>query len=143
MPFNLIQIKKLNDDAIIPTRANKTDAGYDLYAIEDYEIPRECKKGIKTGISMAIPDGYVGLIWPRSGLASKYAIDTLAGVIDSGYRGEVIVLLQNHGPSNVHINKGDRIAQILFQSVAQLPLLEVKDLEESDRGENGFGSSGK
>lgn len=142
MPFNLIQIKKLNEDATIPTKANKTDAGYDLYSIEDYEIPRECKKGIRTGISMAIPDGYVGLIWPRSGLAAKYAIDTLAGVIDSGYRGEVIVLLQNHGPANVKINKGDRVAQILFQSIAQLPLLEVKDLEESDRGENGFGSSG-
>lgn len=143
MPFNLIQIKKLNEDATIPTKANKTDAGYDLYSIEDYEIPRECKKGIRTGISMAIPDGYVGLIWPRSGLAAKYAIDTLAGVIDSGYRGEVIVLLQNHGPANVKINKGDRVAQILFQSIAQLPLLEVANLEESDRGENGFGSSGK
>lgn len=143
MPFNLIQIKKLNEHAIIPTRANKTDAGYDLYSIEDYDIPRECKKGIKTGISMAIPEGYVGLIWPRSGLAAKYAIDTLAGVIDSGYRGEVVVLLQNHGPSNIHISKGDRVAQILFQSIAQLPLIEVANLEESDRGENGFGSSGK
>lgn len=142
MPFNLIQIKKLNEDAIIPTKANKTDAGYDLYSTEDYDIPRECKKGIKTGISMAIPEGYVGLIWPRSGLAAKYAIDTLAGVIDSGYRGEVIVLLQNHGPSNIHISKGDRVAQILFQSIAQLPLLEVENLEESDRGKNGFGSSG-
>lgn len=142
MPFNLINVKKLTEDATIPTKANKTDAGYDLYAIENYEIPSGCRKGIKTGIALAIPNGYVGLIWPRSGLAVKYGIDTLAGVIDSGYRGEIIVMLQNHGVVPVPINKGDRIGQILFQSIANLPILEVNNLEESDRGEKGFGSSG-
>ena len=79
----------------MPTRANKTDAGYDLYALEDLEIGPVNQKLVKTGISMAIPKGYVGLIWPRSGLAYKHGLDVFAGVIDSGYRGDIGVILYN------------------------------------------------
>ena len=138
----MIKIKKLNENAIIPTKANSTDAGYDLYAIDDYEILGCRRSAVKTGIAMSIPDGYVGLVWPRSGLAIKKGIDTLAGVIDSGYRGEIVVLLQNHGSESLFINKGDRIAQILFQSIANFELKEVQSLDDTDRGGGGFGSSG-
>jgi dUTP pyrophosphatase len=97
---------------------------------------------IKTGISMAIPDGYVGLIWPRSGLAVKHGLDTMAGVVDSGYRGEVCVVLQNHGYEPYNVKAGDRIAQILFQSILSVQMIETEELNNSDRGQSGFGSSG-
>jgi len=138
-----LKVKKLDPEAIIPTRANKTDAGYDLYALEDVEIPAINHRLIKTGISMAIPVGYVGLIWPRSGLAYKSGLDVFAGVIDAGYRGDVGVILYNSRVNNHYqVKKGDRIAQILFQKVKTFNLVEVDDLDESQRGEGGFGSSG-
>ena len=138
-----LKIKKLDPEAIIPTKANKTDAGYDLYALEDVEIPAINHRLIKTGISMAIPEGYVGLIWPRSGLAYKSGLDVFAGVIDAGYRGDVGVILYNSRVNNHYqVKKGDRIAQILFQKVKTFNLVEVDDLDASQRGEGGFGSTG-
>jgi dUTP pyrophosphatase len=91
---------------------------------------------------MAIPEGYVGLIWPRSGMAYKYGLDVFAGVIDSGYRGDIGVILYNSQYNSYEINKGDRIAQILIQKVEDFELVEVDDLEDSQRGKGGFGSSG-
>jgi dUTP pyrophosphatase len=138
-----LKVKKLAPEAIIPTKANKTDAGYDLYALEDVEIPAVNHKLIKTGISMAIPAGYVGLIWPRSGLAYKNGLDVFAGVIDAGYRGDVGVILYNSRVTDHYqVKKGDRIAQIVFQKIKGFNLIEVDDLDESQRGEGGFGSSG-
>ena len=108
----------------------------------DEVIKPHTRSIIKTGISMAIPANSVGLIWPRSGLAAKQGVDVLAGVIDSGYRGEICVVLQNHGEKNVNIKSGDRIAQILFQKIESFQLQESETLDESSRGDSGFGSTG-
>lgn len=166
-----IKVKKLTDTAIVPTKSRKTDAGYDLYADEDIALYPEDTKLISTGIAFAIPDGYAGLIWDRSGLGSK-GIHRHAGVVDSSYRGEVKVALSNSRssdaetrcadiksctPQNWHmdldqyvrkdnvyfISKGDRIAQILFQKVPHFDLVETEELDDTDRGSSGFGSSGK
>lgn len=139
-----IKVKLLNDDAKIPTKAHESDAGWDLYAAEDVGIPNGMRKTIKTGISFAIPQGYVGLIWPRSGLSVKQGIDVLAGVVDAGYRGEIMVCLLNTDTHKwVEIKKGDRIAQILFQEVPSFRIYQVAELDETERAEGGFGSSGK
>lgn len=142
-----INVKKLTESAQIPTRANESDAGWDIYSDEDVSITPNTQRLISTGISIAIPDGMVGLIWPRSGLAVKKGIDVFAGVVDSGYRGEVKVCLFNAGSiwgtPRVSIAKGDRIAQILFQPVPNFHLQEVDSLNATDRGDGGFGSSGQ
>lgn len=140
--FNKLNIKKLTDNAVLPTKANSTDAGYDLYSVEDLVIKPNTRAMVHTGISMAIPANHVGLIWPRSGLAVKNGIDVLAGVVDSGYRGEVCVVLQNHGNTPYEVKSGDRIAQILFQKIEYFKLQEVESLENADRGDSGFGSTG-
>jgi dUTP pyrophosphatase len=141
-----VKIKKLSPNATIPTKAHLSDAGWDLYSSEDICIGPGERALVSTNISMSIPNGFVGLIWPRSGLSVKKGIDVLAGVIDATYRGEVKVCLLNTGKSwedDVFIiNAGDRIAQILFQEVPHFNLVEVQDLDSTDRAENGFGSSG-
>ena len=145
-PWNghLVPVKKLDPSAIMPTKANDTDAGYDLYALEDLEIGPVNQKLVKTGISMAIPKGYVGLIWPRSGLAYKHGLDVFAGVIDAGYRGDIGVILYNSKTDQHYkISKGDRVAQILFQKIEGFDLVETDDLDSSERGAGGFGSTGK
>jgi deoxyuridine 5'-triphosphate nucleotidohydrolase len=134
---------KTEEEAIVPSMANKGDAGYDLYALEETIVPARGRAIIKTGISMAVPEGHVALIWPRSGLAVKHGIDTLAGVIDSGYRGEVCVVLQNHTDSNYTAKKHDRIAQMLIQKITPVSISVVSTLDDSSRGTGGFGSSGK
>ena len=138
-----IGIKKLSEDAIVPTRANDTDAGWDLYVPHDFLLPHETRALVPTDISMAIPTGYVGLIWDRSGVAVKKGVHRFAGVIDSGYRGEVKVCLWNSSERDVHFRKGERIAQILFQAIPECDLIEVEELDTTERGEGGFGSSGK
>ena len=142
VPAISISCKKLSDDATLPTRAYEYDAGWDLYASERHHIMPSHRRLVKTAISVAIPEGYVGLIWPRSGLAVKNGVDVFAGVIDSGYRGEIGVCLYNSSWTQLEINKGDRIAQILFQEIPQTAMVEVGDLDDSKRGEGGFGSSG-
>ena len=140
-----IDIKKLDDMAIVPSKNNTTDAGWDLYSLEDKEINRGRRTTISTGIAMSIPEGYVGLIWPRSGLAVKRGVTIFAGVIDSGYRGEIKVCLYNasNDPFPLKISAGDRIAQILFQEVPDFSLTVVDSLGTTERGGDGFGSSGK
>jgi dUTP pyrophosphatase len=140
--FPKLLVKKLDPSAIIPTKANGSDAGYDLYALDGAIVEKNTHRLIKTGISMAIPEGYVGLIWPRSGLAYKHGLDVFAGVIDSGYRGDIGVILFNSQYSSYGISKGDRIAQILIQKVEDFELLEVEDLDSTERNSGGFGSSG-
>ena len=137
-----LEIKKLDPSATIPTRSNRTDAGYDLYALEDLEIGPHNQKLVKTGISMAIPKGYVGLIWPRSGLAHKHGLDVFAGVIDAGYRGDIGVILYNSKLDHYKVNKGDRVAQILLQKIESFELVEVSELNKTDRDADGFGSTG-
>ena len=144
-----LKVKKLCEDAIIPTRSNPTDAGWDLYSTERFSMPFRKPILVPTGIALAIPEGYVGLIWPRSGLAVKRGVDVYAGVIDSGYRGEIKVCLWSDsidpkwGCSKAfEIMKGDRIAQIIFQKVEDFDLIEVDKLDGTVRGSGGFGSSG-
>jgi deoxyuridine 5'-triphosphate nucleotidohydrolase len=137
-----VYVKLLNEDSQAPTKAHRSDAGYDLYASEDTVIVGRQRTTIKTGVSFDMPEGLAGLIWPRSGLSVKKGIDVLAGVVDSGYRGEVMVCLYNTSDEDVEVSRGDRIAQIIFQEVPLVSLIESEELETSQRGSNGFGSTG-
>ena len=142
-PIQYIKVKKLSDKARLPTKANSSDAGFDLYSSEDIEIPSGERAIVSTNISLAIHDGWVGLIWPRSGMAVKQGVDVFAGVIDAGYRGEIMVCLYNSGEDTVEIKHGDRIAQLLIQKIGNFTLAWThEDLEQTDRGDGGFGSSG-
>jgi dUTP pyrophosphatase len=138
-----INIQTLHSDAIIPKAAHEHDAGVDLHAIEDYELQAGERKLFKTGLAIELPVGYVALIWPRSGLSYKRGIDVLAGVIDAGYRGDCGVILLNTGEIPCIIKKGERIAQLLIQPIVLPHFIEVEELNETIRGDGGFGSSGK
>ena len=126
-----------------PKRSSEHAAGADLFAMENIILAPGERQTISTGLSMAIPAGYVGLVWPRSGLALKHGIDTMAGVVDSDYRGEVKVLLINHGKQPFKIQKGDRIAQMLVQKVESANYRMMDVLPGTRRGEKGFGSTGR
>lgn len=139
----MISVQLLDDNAKVPTKANENDAGFDLYSILDTVIPPKQRKTVRTGIALQMPDHLAGLIWPRSGLSVKQGIDVLAGVVDSGYRGEIMVCLYNTSDEVVGINTGDRIAQIIFQEVPRVSMEVHETLGSSQRGDNGFGSSGK
>jgi dUTP pyrophosphatase len=127
----------------VPEYASAGAAGADLRASADAVLEPGQRAAVPTGVRLQIPAGYVGLIWPRSGLAVRHGIDTLAGVIDSDYRGEVQVVLVNHGAEAVRIAAGDRIAQILFQKVERAALAAGSALDTTARGSGGFGSSGR
>mgnify|MGYP001602600025 FL=1 len=127
----------------IPQYAHAGDAGADITASEKIAIPPRERILVSTGVRLEIPEGYVGLIWPRSGLAVKKGIDCGAGVIDSHYRGEVKVLLFNHSDNEFQIEPGDRIAQILIQKVERVEFHLVDQLNETARSDAGFGSTGK
>ncbi len=137
-----LNIKKLSSSAIIPTRANSSDAGLDLYSDESVTLLPNSSTLVNTGIAMAIPEGFAGLIWDRSGMAVKNDVHRFAGVIDSGYRGPIKVCLYNFSDKVVQIKRGHRIAQILIQEVPDILVREVDDLDTTERGEGGFGSSG-
>lgn len=140
--LNIINIQLLDAKSKIPLKANYNDAGFDLFATIDIIIPPKQRKTVNTGIALEMPDNLAGLIWPRSGLSVKNGIDVLAGVVDAGYRGEIKVCLYNTSDESVVINTGDRVAQIIFQEVP-LVLIQTKEtLGSSQRGNNGFGSSG-
>lgn len=126
----------------MPSYAHSGDAGADLKASKACTVPARGKCLVSTGLSMALPDGHVGLIWPRSGLAVKHSIDCGAGVIDAKYRGEVKVLLFNHSDDDFTIEPGDRIAQLLVQKVESVKFAPVDSLEETARNKAGFGSTG-
>jgi len=117
-------------------------AGADLRAAETVLLPPGGRAAVGTGLHVAIPGGHVGLVWPRSGLALRHGIDTLAGVIDSDYRGELRVVLVNHGGTPFEIRPGDRIAQLLLQKVERASFRSVPELPRSERGGGGFGSTG-
>ena len=143
----IIDIKKLNDKAIIPTQANKDDAGFDLYACTDTPVTIKSGETVKipTGLAIAIPSGYFGAIFARSGLATKKGLRpaNCVGVCDAPYRGEYIVALHNDSYEDRTINPGDRIAQLIIMPCLSAEFNEVDELSETDRGEGGFGSTGK
>lgn len=141
-----ILIRRLDPSAQLPVRAHPGDAGLDLYAAEDVILKAGERASIGTGIAVAIPNGYAGFVVPRSGLAVKHGIGVVnaPGVIDSGYRGEIRVLLINLDPSEpFELAKGERIAQLVIQRVEEATLREVAELPGSARGEGGFGSTGR
>jgi dUTP pyrophosphatase len=138
-----INVKKLTENATIPTQGTKFAAGYDLYAAEDAVVVCGTRKLIKTNISMEITPGYYGRIAPRSGLAYKSGIDVLAGVIDSDYRGDIGVILYNTDKNiDFEIKKGDRIAQIIFEACYSATLNTVENLDNTLRQGGGYGSTG-
>ena len=155
-----INYSTLSSEGKVPFQANPSDAGYDLFSTEYVTIEPFQRKLVSTGINIEIPQGFYGRIAPRSGLACKKGIDLMAGVIDSGYRGEIKVLLINlnlegynfkpsafeamFGSANkIDIKPGDRIAQLIFEKCYSVEWKKMKTLETSIRGEGGFGSSGE
>lgn len=141
-----LPVAKLKDEAILPTRAHEGDAGLDLYACEAAHIGPGERWSVATGIAVEIPDGHAGLVLPRSGLAKEHGIALVnaPGLIDSGYRGEVRVLLLNTDPAETfRVAAGDRIAQLLIAPVALAEPVQAEALAESARGDGGFGSSGR
>jgi len=140
-----IKIKRLNFDAIIPAYQSEGAAGFDLHAIEDLILKPGQRALVGTGLAIALKKGYELQIRPRSGLALKYGITCLntPGTIDSDYRGEVKVLLINHGSEDFEIKKGERIAQGVVNQIIQAKLVEVDELDSTERGEHGFGSTGR
>lgn len=135
-----LKIKKLSEKAKLPIKHNPNDAAFDLHSIENLNLPPSQTKIIHTGVCMEIPQGYYGQIESRSSMAVK-GIFTTGGVIDSGYRGEIMIITNNFSPRDYHIKEGDRIAQIVFHKVEHFEILKVETLdEENDRG-GGFGSS--
>lgn len=128
-----------------PSYAKPGDAGADLRSTESLTLAPGQRALVKTGVRIAMPDGYVGLVHPRSGLAAKHGITVLntPGTVDAGYRGELMVTLINTSDEEFQITRGDRIAQLLFQRVERATFHPVAELPESARGETGFGSSGR
>jgi dUTP pyrophosphatase len=137
-----LKVKKLREDAKLPLRKREGDAGLDLYSVEEVVLQPGEWKAVPTGVAVEIPKGYFGLIKDRSGLALKYALHCLAGVVDENYRGEVKVVLINLGRETVRLEKHTRIAQLLIVPYLPVEVREVEELSETERGEGGFGSSG-
>ena len=137
-----IKVKRLHPDAILPKYIRPQDAAMDLYSCESITIPPHQRVMVPTGLAMAIPSGFVGLIWDRSGMAANHGIKSMGGVIDSDYRGEIKVILHNLTDTPFSVEKGMRIAQMLIQEVHQKEIVEVTELDETVRGKEGFGSSG-
>jgi dUTP pyrophosphatase len=142
----ILNFTRLSESAREPSRAHDGDAGYDLYAVEAARIAPGERAGVGTGIALAIPEGWAGLVLPRSGLAARHGITlpNAPGLIDAGYRGEVRVLLLNTDPREpFEVAPGDRIAQLVLVRHESAELIEVESLEETVRGTGGFGSSGR
>ena len=127
----------------LPEYASAGAAGADLRASEAVDIAPGARAAVPTGLRLQIPPGHVGLVWPRSGLAVRHGIDTLAGVVDSDYRGEVRVVLVNHGDQPFHIAAGDRVAQLLVQRVERAVFAATAEIDDTGRGAGGFGSTGR
>ncbi|TEB35378.1 dUTP diphosphatase, partial [Coprinellus micaceus] len=135
-------VKRHSEKAKVPTRGSAFAAGYDLYSAEKKTIPAHGKALVDTQISIAVPASTYGRVAPRSGLASKFMIDTGAGVIDADYRGIVFVLLFNLSDKDFEVNEGDRVAQLIIERIYTPEVQEVQELEATVRGAGGFGSTG-
>lgn len=141
-----LKLKKLDTELPTPKYANPGDAGLDLYSAEDVTLEPGERSMIATGIAIAIAPGYAGFVQPRSGLAAKQGLSIVntPGLIDSGYRGEIKVIALNTDKRNaIDIKRGDRVAQLVIQAVPFIEILEVEELDETERSSGGFGSTGK
>ena len=137
-----LRIKKLTQDAIIPTRGSSASVGYDIYSTDEVVIPPSHRALVGSGLAISLPPGVYGRVAPRSGLAVKNGIQVGAGVVDPDYTGEVKVVLFNHGDKDFQVKKGDRIAQLVLERCETPEVEEVTEVEETDRGAGGFGSTG-
>lgn len=138
-----LKVKKLVPHAVLPKYAHEGDAGMDLFVAEALTLKPGERGQVKSGIVMAIPKGYVGLIWDKSGLSHKAGLRTLGGVIDAGYRGEIMIGIINLGDKDYTFEVGSKAAQMLIQKVESPEIVEASELDTTARGENGFGSTGK
>ena len=139
-----LAVRRLDDGVPLPAYAHEGDAGLDLCAAESVTLKPGARTLVRTGVAVAIPPGYAGLVLPRSGLALRHGVTVLnaPGLIDAGYRGEVKVLLVNHDHETATFARGERIAQLVIQPIAHARLDIVEDLPASQRGDGGFGSTG-
>jgi dUTP pyrophosphatase len=137
-----LRIQKILPEAKIPASPYRGDAGMDIFSVEEVSIAPGEKAAIKTGLKLAIPEGYAGFVWDKSGLAVKHHIKTMAGVIDSNYRGELMIVLTNLGKEPYLVEKGSKIAQLIAAPIAVPEVVEEEINDETERGEGGFGSSG-
>jgi dUTP pyrophosphatase len=140
-----VRVRRLAPDLPVPAYAHPGDAGADLVAASDVELPPGARAMVPTGVAIELPPGYVGLVHPRSGLAARLGVTVLnaPGTVDAGYRGEILVNLINHDPARtVTISRGDRIAQLVIQRVERADFHVVDQLEDSSRGAGGHGSTG-
>jgi dUTP pyrophosphatase len=138
-------VRRLDPELPLPRYAHPGDAGADLYAASDVTLPPGERALVPTGVALAIPDGWVGLVHPRSGLAARHGISIVnaPGTVDAGYRGEILVNLVNLDPrASFTVHRGDRIAQLILQQVARMEFAEVDSLEPTSRGDTGHGASG-
>jgi dUTP pyrophosphatase len=139
-----VPVLRVDADLPLPAYARPDDAGLDLHAAEVVTLAPGERALVPTGIAVAIPAGFAGFVLPRSGLALRHGVTVLntPGLIDAGYRGEIKVLLVNHGPAPVTLGRGDRVAQLVVQRVEHVALAPITELPGSSRGEGGFGSTG-
>lgn len=140
--IEVIEILRQTPEARLPVRAHADDAGLDLFALEDVNLPAGAGRKVRTGIALAIPPKHVGMICDRSSMAAK-GVKTAGGIIDSGYRGEVQVIVWNISGQAIQIRHGEKVAQMLVIPIATPAVQEVTQLSETTRGEGGFGSTGR
>ena len=141
-PANMLKFVRISSNAHAPTKGSPFAAGYDLYSAVDVTIAAHDKAIIPTDLKVAVPPGTYGRVAPRSGLAAKSFIDVGAGVVDEDYRGPLGVVLFNHANADFEVKQGDRIAQLICEKIVYPELVEVEDLDQTERGEGGFGSTG-
>lgn len=137
-----LKIKKLHKDAKLPTHGHPGDAGMDFYTVEDVVFPAGKQTKVHTGVAIEIPEGYVGLVWDKSSVSFNMGLKTMGGVMDAGYRGEVIMNFLNIWDKEVKIEKGHKIAQMLIQKFEHCDIIEVSELTETVRGAGREGSTG-
>ena len=139
----IIKIKKLDKEAKLPTHGHPGDAGVDLYCIEDVRFPPGKQERVHTGVAIEIPEGYVGLIWDKSSISFNLGLKVMGGVIDAGYRGEIVMNLLNVSSKEVLLSKDHKVAQMIIQKFEHCDILEVEELSQTVRGEKREGSTGK
>lgn len=140
-----VEVLIVAEEGFLPTYSNPGDAGADLKSTQDIVIPARGRALVTTGVKIALPNGFVALVHPRSGLAAKHGITVLntPGTVDAGYRGEIMVTLYNTSDEDFSVARGDRIAQLVIQQVEKANFVSVSELPESERGSRGFGSTGR
>ena len=138
---HILRVQRIGGNSRLPTYGHPGDAGLDLFSAENIELAVGQAVPVPTGIKIAVPEGFVGLVWDKSGISLK-GVHRLAGVIDSGYRGEVKVVMVNLGHEPFRFSRGMKVAQLLIQPVVSVRVMETDDLDDTSRGENGFGSTG-